>query len=192
MRTVEVDRVILSAVWERLADPDADLATVRQDVLALLEPYVFAASGRCYSGDVDGQGPEESRMSGLTDRLRQVAGQATPGPWDWNPKVSMLTSAVDACVPGTDGFAWRQLLDREAAVDDGVYRHIATFDPVLVWAMLDVIDAAEANRHHIDDEWTLLVDDQADANRWNHWEGKRMQLEADVAAALARFRVVAG
>ena len=42
MRTVEVDRVILSAVWERLADPDADLATVRQDVLALLEPYVFA------------------------------------------------------------------------------------------------------------------------------------------------------
>ena len=81
-------------------------------------------------------------MSGLTDRLRQVAGQATPGPWDWNPKVSMLTSAVDACVPGTDGFAWRQLLDREEAVDDGVYRHIATFDPVLVSAMLDVIDLA--------------------------------------------------
>lgn len=42
MRTVQVDRVILTAVWERLADPHADQATIRQDVLALLEPYVFA------------------------------------------------------------------------------------------------------------------------------------------------------
>jgi len=42
MRTVEVDRVILSAVWERLADPESDVSTVRQDCLALLEPYVFA------------------------------------------------------------------------------------------------------------------------------------------------------
>lgn len=41
MRTVQVDRDILKAVWVRLVDPDADQATARQDVLALLEPYVF-------------------------------------------------------------------------------------------------------------------------------------------------------
>lgn len=42
MRTVQVDVMVLTAVWERLADPSGDQATIRQDVLALLEPYVFA------------------------------------------------------------------------------------------------------------------------------------------------------
>jgi len=42
MRTVQVDAMVLTAVWERLADPHGDPATIRQDVLALLEPYVFA------------------------------------------------------------------------------------------------------------------------------------------------------
>lgn len=41
MRTVQVDRDILKAVWVRLVAND-DPDTIRQDVLALLEPYVFA------------------------------------------------------------------------------------------------------------------------------------------------------
>ena len=42
MRTVQVDQMILTAVWTRLTDPESDVSTVRQDCLALLEPYVFA------------------------------------------------------------------------------------------------------------------------------------------------------
>ena len=72
-------------------------------------------------------------MSGLTDRLRQIAGQATPGPWAqddgrpwvWNDELCVV-------------WGWRE---HEA-------RFVATFDPVLVSAMLDVIDAAEGVECH--------------------------------------------
>ena len=72
-------------------------------------------------------------MSGLTDRLRQVAGQATPGPWERLPLKNDVVGPR-----GADGGA--------PVVGYGTVpansTHIATFDPVLVSAMLDVIDLA--------------------------------------------------
>ena len=112
-------------------------------------------------------------MSGLTDRLRQVAGQATPGPWE--PRqygVYGDTHGVHAT--GHHGIATTGTDDgTTGAKADAV--HIATFDPVLVEAMLDVIDAAEA-----------LVD----APRGSpNGEGLG---RAKVRDRLARFREVAG
>ena len=65
-------------------------------------------------------------MSGLTDRLRQVAGQATPGPW-----------AHD------DGRPWVWNEEVASGWREHKARFMVTFDPQLVVAMLDVIDAAE-------------------------------------------------
>ena len=87
-------------------------------------------------------------MSGLTDRLRQVAGQATPGPWQidgpwWHdmddpvPVVTALATRSAVAVP----MPFEHLRDDDRRPED--MEHVATFDPVLVTAMLDVIDAAE-------------------------------------------------
>ena len=84
-------------------------------------------------------------MSGLTDRLRQVAGQATPGPWDedgpwWHDDddPAHMVSARS----GRRAVAINPPTHSAAAVQTNI-TYIATFDPVLVEAMLDVIDAAE-------------------------------------------------
>ena len=106
-------------------------------------------------------------MSAFTDRLRQVAGQATRGPWAplqdpdgywwaWVEGVEHYAGVAQANI--TDG----DDLGREQADAE----HIATFDPVLVERMLDVIDAAEQ------------LDTTGD------WD--------DLLEALARFREVAG
>ena len=97
-------------------------------------------------------------MSGLTDRLRQVAGQATPGPW--------LNNNAPWRVYGTLGTIDPIVADTNDTLDT---RHIATFDPVLVGAMLDVIDAAEAAVYEDDDATYVALRD-----------------------VLARFREVAG
>jgi len=106
-------------------------------------------------------------MSGLTDRLRQVAGQATPGPW-WHSQPLWLEGVEHEVVASRS--------DPEVAFTSVCdITHIATFDPLLVGAMLDVIDAAEA-----------LVD----APRGSpNGEGLG---RAKVRDRLARFREVAG
>jgi len=87
-------------------------------------------------------------MSGLTDRLRQVAGQATPGPWqddgpwwhDMDDPVHVVTTHLDrsaiAMMPPFEH------LNEAADRRNETAAYIATFDPVLVGAMLDVIDLA--------------------------------------------------
>ena len=76
-------------------------------------------------------------MSGLTDRLRQVAGQATPGPW-----------AHDDGRPWVWNWVWNEELRVASGWREDEARFVATFDPVLVAAMLDVIDAAEGVECH--------------------------------------------
>ena len=106
-------------------------------------------------------------MSGLTDRLRQIAGQATPGPW----VVADTYRVVRDMPSGTYHMA--EMPQDPSGLRDVEY--VATFDPVLVEAMLDVIDAAEA-----------LVD----APRGSpNGEGLG---RAKVRDRLARFREVAG
>ena len=116
-------------------------------------------------------------MSGLTDRLRQIAGQATPGPWQddgpWYYPGGDAEHMVSTAV-GQKAVALNPPWYVQASVQSNM-THIATFDPVLVGAMLDVIDAAEA-----------LVD----APRGSpNGEGLG---RAKVRDRLARFREVAG
>ena len=85
---------------------------------------------------------EEVPMSGLTDRLREIASEATPGPWH-------RTSFEGGTDDGIDGATGERVVcptisNETIGVDSELdAEHIATFDPVLVAAMLDVIDAAE-------------------------------------------------
>ena len=106
-------------------------------------------------------------MSGLTDRLRQVAGQATPGPWWHDDARDAFEDSEHFVASEQQG---RQVCsywgDPENTADA---EHIATFDPVLVGAMLDVIDAAEAAVYEDDDATYVALRD-----------------------VLARFREVAG
>ena len=96
-------------------------------------------------------------MSDLADRLRNIASKATEGPWThddgrpwvWNDELCVASG-------------WRE---QEA-------RFVATFDPVLVAAMLDVIDAAD---------WVV-----------NRPDGHGEFYYPDLHTALARFRQVAG
>ena len=105
-------------------------------------------------------------MSGLTDRLRQVAGQATPGPWIQHLDcVTLEHSAADNEV----GNLWHR--------DDAA--HIATFDPVLVGLMLDVIDAV------------LDIAPGYDGHEGPYLGGVRADEMQAVNDALARFREVA-
>ena len=105
-------------------------------------------------------------MSDLTDRLREVRAQATEGPWThddgrpwvWNDELCVASG-------------WRE---QEA-------RFVATFDPVLVAAMLDVIDAAEYRLAKDDTCWCPYpVDDETVCGSCRERE------------SLARFREVAG
>ena len=108
-------------------------------------------------------------MSGLTDRLRQVAGQATPGPWEPR-QYGVYGDMHGVNATGHHGIATTGTDDgTTGAKADAV--HIATFDPVLVERMLDVIDAAE---YALNDPLGAL----------DGVEG--------LDAALARFREVAG
>ena len=114
-------------------------------------------------------------MSELTDRLRVIARNASPGPWSYDAAEVVAEGAYNIA----EGKPWYvvEVYDNgESGVqggDDG--RYIATFDPVLVGRMLDVIDAAEA-----------LVD----APRGSpNGEGLG---RAKVRDRLARFREVAG
>ena len=89
-------------------------------------------------------------MSGLTDRLRQVAGQATPGPWLPKDNRGDIYSADGRYICDTLIEMAQETGLGEVAKADA--EHIATFDPVLVGAMLDVIDAAEqVNELHVRD-----------------------------------------
>jgi len=115
-------------------------------------------------------------MSGLTDRLRQVAGQATPGPWDedgpwWHDDddPAHMVSARS----GRRAVAINPPTHSAAAVQTNI-TYIATFDPVLVQAMLDVIDAAES-------AWGTFPD-----------SAQGREAHTELAAALVRFREVAG
>ena len=78
-------------------------------------------------------------MSDLTDRLRDIADQATPGPWKQDDREGLeyyVFAEVDPFPGGVDVAKCVWGLE-----DDAVY--VSTFDPVLVGAMLDVIDAAD-------------------------------------------------
>ena len=113
-------------------------------------------------------------MSELTDRLRQVARNASPGPWSYDAAEVVAEGAYNIA----EGKPWYvvEVYDNgESGVqggDDG--RYIETFDPVLVGAMLDVIDAAER----------VLLPDWQDRDALAIAEGA-------LADALARFREVA-
>ena len=79
-------------------------------------------------------------MSDLTDRLRAIASKATGNGWTWFHLPGVSTFSVDAEPYGDDLDASDPVADVLISADA---EHIATFDPVLVAAMLDVIDAAE-------------------------------------------------
>ena len=72
-------------------------------------------------------------MSDLTDRLRQVASDAPPGPW-----VGVVGAATTQIFAGDGSFVLAADVSRRPT-----HRYACTFDPELVAAMLDVIDAAE-------------------------------------------------
>ena len=106
-------------------------------------------------------------MSGLTDRLRQVAGQATPGPWRLDNYEELAGDGVK-----TEAGGW--VIEPPIPYENIGLRkrdtsYLATFDPVLVGLMLDVIDAAEASVYEDDDATYVALRD-----------------------VLARFREVAG
>lgn len=83
------------------------------------------------------------------NELRKIAEAATPGPWR------------HGCLPGINrrdnrviGPDWDTVLDcDDMAFEDAL--HIATFDPELVGALLDVAESAQ--HHHPCDENCLPV-----------------------------------
>ena len=129
-------------------------------------------------------------MSGLTDRLRQVAGQATPGPWWHDDARDAFEDSEHFVASEQQG---RQVCsywgDPENTADA---EHIATFDPVLVGAMLDVIDAADAFDRISCEEWDHGMATKRDMAWWDDWEQRRARQLDALNAALARFREVAG
>ena len=77
--------------------------------------------------------------------LRKVAEQATPGPWAmWNPSDGESHITIGSKV------AWRSVVSASGFTDDEPIphwadaRHIATFDPATVLALLDRLETAEA------------------------------------------------
>ena len=107
----------------------------------------------------------------MTDRLRQVAGQATPGPWELDLGRWLVTdhpSMHRRTLEHVDGSGWQH---------DGDLEYVSTFDPVLVSALLEVIDAAEK----LTDEMRELVyDDPPTEWAWDKLDER-----------LARFRDLA-
>ena len=131
-------------------------------------------------------------MSELTDRLRQVARNASPGPWSYDAAEVVAEGAYNIA----EGKPWYvvEVYDNgESGVqggDDG--RYIETFDPVLVSAMLDVIDAADAFDRISCEEWDHGIATKRDMAWWDDWEQRRARQLDALNAALARFREVSG
>ena len=129
-------------------------------------------------------------MSELTDRLRQVARNASPGPWSYDAAEVVAEGAYNIA----EGKSWYvvEVYDNgESGVqggDDG--RYIETFDPVLVGAMLDVIDAAEHYRHISEEGWSSLANRNADQALWEDWDQERQWAFDAMVDDLARFREV--
>ena len=117
-------------------------------------------------------------MSELTDRLRQVARNASPGPWSYDAAEVVAEGAYNIA----EGKSWYvvEVYDNgESGVqggDDG--RYIETFDPVLVERMLDVIDAV------------LDIAPGYDGAEGPYLEGVCTDEMQAVNNALARFREV--
>ena len=112
-------------------------------------------------------------VSELTDRLRGIAGRATPGPW----VVEDTYRVVRDMDVGTYHMA--EMPQDLAGLRDVDY--VSTFDPLLVGLMLDVIDAAEAHErvtHSTSSPSAHAMD--------------MTQADSDLYDALARFREVAG
>lgn len=83
------------------------------------------------------------------DALRQVAEAATPGPWehgtgDWCHMSGWQIGRPDA--GSMDGFRPIAFTGTENYDDDAA--HIATFDPPTVLALIDALEAAEAQDDH--------------------------------------------
>ena len=112
-------------------------------------------------------------MSDLTDRLRAIASKATGGPWEiqWEHVSAWETSYGAYDVPVGLGPLRCDLLNEW---EPGDLAHVATFDPALVAAMLDVIDAAEG-------AWGTFPDST---------QGREAHTE--LAGALVTFMEVAG
>lgn len=99
----------------------------------------------------------------VTERIRAIAQAATPGPWKWQDSETDVDldgydrEYIDATA---DGFgrpslrtAWVRETEYVGAIPEFIIgyaeevsgpdaQHIATFDPLLVTAMLDVVEAA--------------------------------------------------
>ena len=119
-------------------------------------------------------------MSDLTDRLRNIASKATEGPWEieWEHVSAWETSYGAYDVPVGLGPLRCDLLNEW---EPGDLAHAATFDPALVAAMLDVIDAAEYRLAKDDTCWCPdPVDDETVCGSCRERE------------SLARLREVAG
>ena len=125
-------------------------------------------------------------MSDVTGRLRQVAGQATPGPWQvdgpwWHDEDDPV--AVVTRHDGRSAVAMMPPLAHLSGSDDRrpwTAAHVATFDPVLVAAMLDVIDAMQE-----------MISPVYDGHEGPYLGGVRADEMQAVIDALARFREVA-
>lgn len=104
-------------------------------------------------------------MSDLTDRLRIIAGNASPGPWVYDAAEVVADGAYDIAERKSCYVVEVHDNGESGVQDDDDGRYIETFDPVLVVAMLDVIDAVEKVARHPN---------------------------SPIALALARFREVAG
>ena len=120
-------------------------------------------------------------MSDTTDRLRQTVSHATPGPW-------LLRSYEDFAGEGvrTTGRDWvcePPIPYENVGLSAPDADYVARFDPVLVAAILDVIDAADQAAEAMDDVFSE-VGGRAGSHHWR----KASALEY----ALARFREVAG
>lgn len=85
-------------------------------------------------------------MSDLTDRLRGIAASASQGRWWWEKRSGVSTATVWNPGKGRVRSVARMGGKRISAETRREHaqnaEHIATFDPVLVTAMLDVIDLA--------------------------------------------------
>ena len=117
-------------------------------------------------------------MSDLTDRLRVIASKATGNGWTWFHLPGVSTFSVDAEPYGDDLDASDPVADVLISADA---EHIATFDPVLVAAMLDVIDAMQE-----------MISPVYDGHEGPYRGGVRADEMQAVIDALARFREVAG
>ena len=120
-------------------------------------------------------------MSDLTDDLRQVASEAPPGPW-----VGVVGAATTQIFAGDGSFVLGADLSRRHA-----HRYACTFDPELVTAMLDVIDAAEHYRYISEEGLTSLANRNADQASWEDWDQERQWAFDAMRESLARFREVA-